>query len=115
MAEMSKETEKQIMEFQQGSAQMQMLANQRYQVQAQLNEVTHALEELEKSSGRVFKTTGSVIIESDKQTMVNELTEKKESLGVRLSALSKQEETTKKKLEDLRKQISASPPQQASG
>ncbi|VVC71666.1 Prefoldin subunit beta [uncultured archaeon] len=79
-------------------------------------EVDWPLEALKTATGKVFKSAGMLVLESDKATLEKELSEKKETLGVRLQVLLKQEEKLRKRLLDLKSEIeSAASGQRPSG
>lgn len=98
----SKELEQKIAEFQSLQAQVNMLAAQKQQVQKQLDEIQDAEEELKKCSGRVFKSAGTLLIQTEKPQAEKTLGERKEMASVRLGALNKQEERIKPKITELR-------------
>lgn len=107
MAEIPKETEQQVLEFQQAQGQLQMVMMQKGQVRMQLDEIGGALEELKKAEGKVYKSTGSILLESDKDSLSKELGEKKETLLVRVQVLAKQEEKLRSRLVELKGKIEA--------
>ncbi|MEW6328980.1 MAG: prefoldin subunit beta, partial [Candidatus Micrarchaeota archaeon] len=106
--EISKETEQQIAEFQNAQSALQLTMVQRQQVQLQMDEIDNALEELKKSTGAVYRAVGTVLVESKKDETVKELTERKDTLAVRLNVLTKQEEKLRSKLTELRAKIEGS-------
>ena len=73
---------------------MQMLHQQKQQFQAQLVEVESALKELVKSTDS-YKIVGNIMVSSDKEKLLNELKEKKESVELRITTLEKQEKQMK--------------------
>ena len=113
MNELPPEIEKKLMEFQSVQEQLQMIASQRMQFKMQQDETEAALTELKTAKGRVFKSAGMIIIESDKDALTKELEEKKETLGVRFQAVSKQEDKLRKQLLDLRSELETAAKAQA--
>lgn len=107
MAEIPKETEQHILEFQQAQGQLQLVMAQKAQVRVQLDDLEGALAELEKAHGKVYKSTGSILLESGKEALGKELGEKKETLLVRSQVLGKQEEKLRTRLTELRGKIEA--------
>ncbi len=107
MADVSKETEQQVLEFQQAQNQLQMIVMQKGQVRMQVEELEGALEELKKASGKVYKSTGAILLESNKDSLAKELAEKKETMLVRSQVLGKQEEKLRSKLMELKGKIEA--------
>ena len=65
------------------------------------------IEELQKASenDQVFKYAGSILIKSDKKTLIEELEEKKELSKTQITVLSKQEERIKTSLQEQEKKI----------
>ena len=107
MAELSKETEQQVMEFQQLQGQLQMVVMQKSQLKAQADEMDSALEGLKTAQGKVYRSAGMVLVESTKAELTKEFAEKKESMLVRMQALGKQEEKVRQRLIELRGKIEA--------
>ncbi len=104
----SKETEQQIAEFQNAQSALQLTMVQRQQVQLQMDEIDNALEEMAKSTGVVYRAVGTVLVESKKDETIKELTERKDTLAVRVNVLTKQEEKLRAKLTELRAKIEGS-------
>jgi len=71
----------------------------------QLEETKLAEEELKKSTGAVYKASGTLLIETSKEGAAEDLKEKRESMELRLSMISKQEPQLKARLEELRKKL----------
>jgi prefoldin beta subunit len=69
------------------------------------NRFTATLEELKKASGKVYKSTGAILLESDKDSLAKELAEKKETMLVRSQVLGKQEEKLRSRLTELKGKI----------
>jgi len=108
MAEqMSEELQKQIIDFQNMQRQLEIVLMQRQQAALAANELTIALEELGKASGKVYKIAGTIMVEADKAGLEKELKEKKESMDTRLSVLTKQEEKLRAKLRESQSTLQA--------
>ena len=86
-----KEVEHDINEFQTVQNQLQMIMVQKQQVKMQLGEIDDALEELKGKSGKVFKSIGAVLVESTAEDVTKELSERRETMKVRVGVLGKQE------------------------
>jgi len=97
--------EQQIAEIQNLQRQLQMTVMQKQQFQMQLEEMKAANEELAKSKGAVFRAAGSLLIESTKEEAAKDLKEKMETLDMRVSITSKQEEKLKARFEEMRQKI----------
>ncbi len=95
---------KQLQQFQQ---QLEMVMQQRLQIDIRLRDVENALEELNKMEGDagVYKGVGNLIIKADKEKLIKELSEEKESLEVRKKSLESQENRMKEKIDELQKKI----------
>ena len=72
--------QEQITKMQQSQQNLQSILAQKQQVDMENTESERALEELQKASenDQVFKYAGSILIKSDKKTLIEELEEKKE-------------------------------------
>ncbi len=108
MAKISKELEDKINEFQVLQGQLQMVSSQRQQSKMQGDEMGESLKLLENVTGRIFRFSGTLFLESTKEDARKDIEERMELMKVRDVALSKQEERVKKRLEDLRKDIESS-------
>ena len=88
--------------------QLQMIMQQRQQVELRLKEVEEALEELDKTDAKspIYKSVGAILIKAKgKSEVVKELKSNKESLDLRKSTLEKQEGRTKEKLNELQSKV----------
>jgi prefoldin beta subunit len=76
--------------------------SQKQSIEAQLNEIKNALEELGKATEGtdVFKIAGSILVRVDKDSVTKELEESKELFETRLKVLENQE---KRLVEEMRK------------
>ena len=99
------ELERDIVEYQNSEKQLQMVMLQKHQLQLQLNELTMALEEVAKAKGDVYKAAGTIMMKSTREDAEKDLKEKKELFGIRVTALSQQEEKLKSSLLKLQKKI----------
>ena len=111
--------QEQIMKLQQSQQNLQSIMTQRQHLEMEKAETEKALEELKKiaDNDSVFKQAGTVLIKSDKKTLVDELEEKVELSKTRSTVLEKQEvrvkETLKEqeaKITELMKSGAAPPP-----
>jgi len=101
------QVQQQLAMFQQIQQQLQQISSQKMQYEMTVRETKHALEELEgvPEDAKVFSSIGSVMIQKDKASVINELNEKVESLNLRISSLEKQEKAMTTKATQLQKQI----------
>ena len=94
--------QEQIMKLQQSQQNLQSIMTQRQHLEMEKAETEKALEELKKiaDDDSVFKQAGSVLIKSNKKTLVDELEEKVELSKTRSTVLEKQEVRVKETLKE---------------
>ena len=99
--------QEQIGKMQQSQQNLQSILAQKQQVEMENTESERALEELQKVNDdeHVYKYAGSILIKSDKKTLIEELEEKKELSKTKTTVLSKQEERVKASLQEQEKKI----------
>jgi len=99
--ELTPETQQILIELQTFQQQMQTVLIQKESLNLQNIEIEKALEELKKVTNEdVYKAVGSILIKSNKKDLEIELTEKKETISLRLKSLQKQEDRLKEKLKE---------------
>src|SRR3989338_4754752 len=89
---MNKEIQEKIEQLQVLEHNVQHISTQKQSMQAQLIEIGSALKALDKNKKQAFKIIGAVMIESTKEELVKDLSEKKEFIEVKLKNYEKQEE-----------------------
>ena len=101
------QVQNQIKQMQQLQQQYEIIAQQRLQIEARLKETETAIEELSKLSGEeaVYKAVGNLIVKANKDKLLKELQEDKESLEIRKKSLESQESRLKEKIEELQNKI----------
>lgn len=94
-------------QLQQLKAQIEALGRQKMQVEALLRDTENALEELEKvdENSLIYKNVGELLIKASKETVKEELAEKKETYDLRLKTLERQEERVQKRYQQLQEQL----------
>ena len=99
--------QEQVAKMQQSQQNLQSILAQKQQVEMENTESDRALEELQKANDdeQVFKYAGSILIKSDKKTLIEELEEKKELSKTKIIVLKKQEERLKVSLQEHEKKI----------
>lgn len=111
--------QEQIGKLQQSQQNLQSIMTQRQHLEMEKAETEKAIDELKKvaDGDSVFKQAGTVLIKSDKKTLLDELEEKIELAKTRSTVLEKQEvrvkETLKEqeaKITEMMKSGSAPPP-----
>jgi len=104
MAELPKETEQKIGQLQMLEQNMQASMMQKQQFQTQLIEIESALSEL-KNTNRAYKIVGNIMIDSTKEDLVADLSQKKEMFELRIKSFEKQEEQFKAKAKKLQEEL----------
>lgn len=99
--------QEQLVRLQQMQQTLQSVASQKQQLELELNETDKALSELDKSTDEtpVYKSVGSILVKSNKQTLISELKERKDLLTTRVTVLGKQEERTRERLKEMQEKL----------
>jgi prefoldin beta subunit len=107
MSELPPQVQNMVAQLQQIQQQLQAVAAQKAQVEALLKETEASLEEVQKASEDtpIFKTAGNVLVRVDKESLLKELQEKKDTYEIRLKTLERQEERLKERLTEMHKKI----------
>ncbi len=108
MKEISPQLQNQIAQYQQLQQQLQMLAQQRLQLEAKLREIDGTLEELGKLTGetQVYKSIGMLLVrQDDRESLKKELEDHKETLTVRVRSIQKQEKSLSERYDQLGEKI----------
>lgn len=105
--ELSPQVQNQIAQLQQVQQQAQILVSQKNQVELWIKETEMALEEVKKldADAVIYRSVGDLLIKAEKEKTISDLTEKKDTLSLRLQTLGKQEERVMKRLTQLREQL----------
>ncbi len=108
MAKIPPQLQDQFYKFQQLQQKVEILGNQRLQLERDLKETESALAELEKlvdQNAVVFKTIGAILVKANKDKVKEELSDHKETLDMRIKTIQRQEERAKQDLEEKRTAI----------
>jgi prefoldin beta subunit len=108
MNDMSDEMQGKIMQFQQIQQQIQVIAQQKYQIEMQVTEIDKTIEELGKlkKGAEIYRSVGSILVRNDdREGLVKELEDKKETLGIRLKTMGNQEKTLREMHQSLQKEL----------
>ena len=108
MKEISPQLQNQIAQYQQLQQQLQLLAQQRLQLEAKLREIDGTLEELGKITGdtQVYKSIGMLLVrQDDRESLKKELDDHKETLTIRVKSIQKQEKSLSERYEQLGEKI----------
>ena len=94
--------QEQLMKLQQSQQNLQSIMNQKQHLEIEKAETEKALEELRKvaDGDSVFKYAGTVLIQSNKQELIDELEEKQEMAKTRATVIEKQEARVKETLKE---------------
>ncbi len=106
--EVPPELQHKLMLLQQLRDQLQTISLRRQQLELELKEVEGATEELSKLEPEavVYKSTGILFYKTERDKLAAEMTDRKETLELRVKTLQHQEDSAKKQFEEYRKQIS---------
>ena len=97
-----KETQQSIQELQVLEHNLQQLLMQKQAFQLELNETLNALNEVKKADDEIYKIVGQVMIKAGKDSVIEELEEKKKLLELRNESLTKQEKLLESKATELK-------------
>ena len=105
--ELPPQVQEQLARLQQLQQTLQSVVTQKQQLEMESTETDKALAELEKSTDDtpVYKSVGSILVKSDRQTLLTELKERKELLTTRVTVLGKQEERTRERLKEVQEKL----------
>lgn len=94
--------QEQLMKLQQSQQSLQSLMTQKQHLEMEKAETEKALEELKKitDGDAVYKQSGTVLIKSTKQELIDELEERSELAKTRVTVLQKQEARLKETLKE---------------
>ena len=97
----------QLAQYQQAQQQAQALGLQRQQLELALRETERALEELEKveEDATVYKSVGGILIKANRDQLKQELTERKETLDLRIKTVERQEGRIIERLKEMREKL----------
>jgi prefoldin beta subunit len=107
MGELPPQIQNMIAQLQNVQQQLQMVMSQKIQLEASLKEVESAIQEVEKAGEDtpIFKSVGTVLVKSDKDSLLKEFKEKKDTIEIRIRTLSRQEEKLKERLQELQNKL----------
>ncbi|TAJ43672.1 prefoldin subunit beta [Methanofollis fontis] len=107
MSSVPPKVQQQLGMLQQIQQQLQTVAGQKAQYEMAVKETNRAIEELKEVSDEspVYVNVGTVMMQKEKEKVLAELTEKAETLDLRIKSLEKQEKAMQAKFEQLQAQI----------
>jgi prefoldin beta subunit len=107
MGELPPQVQNMIAQLQTIQQQLQMVVSQKVQLESALKEIENAIQEVEKTSEDtpIYKSVGTVLVKTKRGDILKELNEKKETIEVRIRALSRQEEKLRERLQELQNKV----------
>ncbi len=105
--ELPPQIQEQLARLQQLQQTLQAVNSQKQQLEIEASETERALSELDKlnDGSVVYKSVGSLLLRSNRQTLLTELKERKDLLGTRVTVLGRQEERTKERIKELQEKL----------
>lgn len=105
--ELPMSVQQQLARLQQLQQTLSVLLAEKQKIQAELEEIKLAIEELSKSDENVivYKAVGPVLVQTTKEKVLSELTEKRDLDDTRLKVIEKQESRTRTQIEGLQREI----------
>ena len=105
--ELPPQIQEQLARLQQLQQTLQAVTSQKQQLEIEVAESERAVSELGKLGDQsvVYKSVGSLLLRSEKQTLLSELKERKELLGTRITVLGRQEDRTKERIKELQEKL----------
>jgi prefoldin beta subunit len=105
--ELPPQLQEQLGRLQQLQQTLQAVMTQKQQLEIESSETDKAISELDKVTDQtpVYKSVGSLLVKSERQTLLAELKERKELLGTRITVLGRQEERTKERIKELQEKL----------
>ena len=107
MEQLSPQMRQQLAQMQAVQQQAQSLSMQRAQMESQLKEVESTLELLNElaEDAEIYKSSGAILVRSEKGKVSTELNEKKETLELHIKTVKKQEERFACKLKEMQEEV----------
>jgi len=99
--------QEQLLRLQQLQQTLQAVISQRQQLEHENSEIDQALAELVKMDDKslIYKSIGSLLVKSEKQKVIGELSERKELLNTRILVLSKQRSRMEERMKSLQRTV----------
>lgn len=107
--ELPPQMQNQIAQLQQMQQQLQVIVTQRSQLELREKEIENTLEELEKTGKDtpIYKSIGTLLIKAEnREELKKELDEHKETIGIRIKTLKRQEKTLSERYQSLGEKLS---------
>jgi len=101
---MNEQVQEKIGQIQLIQQNLENFSMQRQQFQLQQTEIETALAEIENTN-TAYKIVGNIMVLTDKNQLKKDLGEKKETLGIRINTIEKQEDKLRVKFEELQQEV----------
>ncbi len=107
MGELPPQVQNMVAQLQQLQQQLQAVMTQRVQIEAMLSDTEQAIEELKKvgDDAIVYKAVGNILVKEEKEKILKELEEKKETYEIRIKTLQRQEEKLRERFAETQKKL----------
>ena len=101
------QVQERLLRLQQLQQTLQTILQQKQQVEMETSEIDQTLAELQKTADDavIFKSAGSLLVKSQKTTVIQDLTERKELLSTRTTVMARQEERMRNQLKELQTKL----------
>ena len=100
-AELPPQIQNMVAQLQQLQQQLQTVVTQKTQLDLLVKETEEAI----KDDASLFKAVGNVLVKAEKDKVLKELQEKKETYEIRIKTLERQEEKLKERVTELQKKL----------
>ena len=99
--------QEQLLRLQQLQQTLQTVTAQRQQLELENSEIDQALAELVKmdNTSIIYKSIGSLLMKSERQKVMDELSERKELLTTRILVLTKQRSRMEERIKNLQRTV----------
>jgi len=104
---LSSQLQEELVRLQQLQQTYQVITTQRQQLEGERIEVEKAFNELKKMDDEaiVYKSIGTILVNSNRRTLIEELTERKDLLEMRIKVLTRQQERAEERLKELQQKV----------
>lgn len=107
-SELPPQVQNQVAQLQELQSQHQATLQQKQQIESRVRELERSLEEIQDADpdAPIFRSVGGLLIKvRDRDELIEELEDEKETLSVRLNSVKKQEERVESKIEQLQSNL----------
>jgi prefoldin beta subunit len=107
ISELPPHIQERLLRLQQRQQTLQTVMVQKQQLEMELVEVEQALKELEtlKDDTTIYKAIGSLLVKSEREKIITDLSERKDLLDMRTKVLSKQEDRLQSQIKELQTKL----------